>query len=69
MAGHPKSGMEVDVSLYKVVGGRAMRRCYDYTDTATAIHTFKILLTGYGRLQNGPQFFGATLIKRSSLFL
>lgn len=49
MAGHPKSGMEVDVSLYKVVGSRAMRRCYDYTDTATAIHTFKILLMGYGR--------------------
>lgn len=40
MVGHPKSDIEVDVSLYKVVGGRAMRWCYDYTHTRPQMSTY-----------------------------
>ena len=35
--GHSKSGIEVDVSVYKGVGGRVVRTSYDITDEAIDI--------------------------------
>lgn len=38
MSDHPKSGIQVDVSVYEGVGGRVVRSSYDDTDKAIDIH-------------------------------